>query len=141
MRPRLGTICERGIKLGIVTNGFAETHHEKIALLGLTPFFDALFIADEMGMVKPDPRVFALACETLGSTPERTAMVGDRYDRDVSGALELGLFTVLVDVHRIPLIPSAPPPDAIVPTIADVLAVLPLAPAAGRARGEQNGSR
>jgi len=132
---------ERGVKLGIVTNGFAETHHEKIALLGLTPLFDALFIADEMGMVKPDPRVFALACETLGSTPERTAMVGDRYDRDVSGALELGLFTVLVDVHRIPLIPSAPPPDAIVPTIADVFGVLPLAPVAGREVHEQNGSR
>jgi HAD superfamily hydrolase (TIGR01549 family) len=132
---------ERGVKLGIVTNGFAETHHEKIALLGLTPLFDALFIADEMGMVKPDPRVFALACRTLGSTPERTAMVGDRYDRDVSGALELGLFTVLVDVHRIPLIPSAPPPDAIVPTIADVLGVLPLAPAAGREVHEQNRSR
>ena len=132
---------ERGIKLGIVTNGFAETHHEKIALLGLTPLFDALFIADEMGMVKPDPRVFAHACATLGSTPERTAMVGDRYDRDVSGALELGLFTVLVDVHRIPLIPSAPPPDAIVPSIADVLRVLPLAATAGRPVNEQNGSR
>ncbi len=84
----------RGCKLGIVTNGFAATHHEKIARLGLTPHFDALFIADEMGMVKPDPAIFRHACEVLGSTPERTAMVGDRYDRDITGAKEAGL------VHR-----------------------------------------
>jgi putative hydrolase of the HAD superfamily len=117
----------RGCKLGIVTNGFAETHHEKIARLGLTPLFDALFIADEMGMVKPDPEVFRHACEVLGSVPERTAMVGDRYDRDIAGAKRSGLFTVLIDVHAIPIPDGAPPPDAVVATIADVLAVLPLA--------------
>jgi putative hydrolase of the HAD superfamily len=114
----------RGCKLGIVTNGFAATHHEKIARLGLTPLFDALFIADEMGMVKPDPAVFRHACEVLGSRPERTAMVGDRYDRDIVGAKSLGLFTVLIDVHAIPIPDGAPAPDAIVPTIADVLGVL-----------------
>lgn len=116
----------RGCKLGIVTNGFAETHHDKIARLGLTPLFDALFIADEMGMVKPDPAVFRHACEVLGSVPERTAMVGDRYDRDIAGAKRSGLFTVLIDVHAIPIPDGAPLPDVVVRTIADVLAVLPL---------------
>jgi putative hydrolase of the HAD superfamily len=116
----------RGCKLGIVTNGFAETHHEKIARLGLTPLFDALFIADEMGMVKPDPAVFRHACDVLGSVPERTAMVGDRYDRDITGAKHSGLFTVLIDVHAIPIPDGAPRPDAVVASIADVLAVLPL---------------
>jgi HAD superfamily hydrolase (TIGR01549 family) len=121
----------RGCKLGIVTNGFAATHHDKIARLGFTERFDALFIADEMGMVKPDPRVFAHACAVLDSEPQRTAMVGDRYDRDITGAHEAGLFTVLVDVHRIPIPAGARPPDAVVATIAEVLAVLPLATATG----------
>ncbi len=126
-RECIDALRARGCKLGIVTNGFAETHHEKIARLGLTPLFDALFIADEMRMVKPDPAVFVHACEVLGSRPERTAMVGDRYDRDIVGAGGVGLFTVLVDVHAIPIPDGAVPPDAIVPTIADVLRVLPLA--------------
>ncbi len=120
----LDTLKARGCKLGIITNGFAETHHEKIALLGLTRRMDAIFIADEVGMVKPDPRLFRLACETLGTTPERTAMVGDRYERDCAGALAVGMFAVLVDVHRIPVPAGAPQPDAIVPTIADVAAAL-----------------
>ena len=124
----------RGCKLGIVTNGFAETHHDKIARLGLTPLFDALFLADEMGMVKPDPAVFRHACDVLGSRPERTAMVGDRYDRDITGAKETGLFTVLIDVHAIPLPDGASPPDVTVASIADVLAALPLDTSASRGR-------
>ncbi len=118
------TLRAYGCKLGIVTNGFAATHHDKVARLGLTPLVDGLFIADEMGMVKPDPAVFRHACEVLGSVPGRTAMVGDRYDRDIVGAKLTGMFTILIDVHAIPLPEGAIPPDAVVQTIGDVLGVL-----------------
>ena len=117
---------ERGCKLGIVTNGFAATHHEKVDRLGLRPYVDGLFLADEMQMVKPDPEIFRYVCRTLGSVPERTAMVGDRYDRDIVGAGSVGLFTVLIDVHAIPLPDGAVPPDAVVDAIGDVFGVLPL---------------
>jgi HAD superfamily hydrolase (TIGR01509 family) len=117
---------ERGCKLGLVTNGFASTHHDKIDRLGLRDRMDAFFLADEVGMVKPDPALFAHACRVLGSEAARTAMVGDRYDRDIRGAHELGMFTVLIDVHRTPIPPGAPQPDAIVASIDDVLAVIPL---------------
>jgi putative hydrolase of the HAD superfamily len=123
----LTTLRERGCKIGIVSNGFAATHHEKIDLLGLRTLIDGLFLADEMNMVKPDPEIFRYVCRTLGSEPERTAMVGDRYDRDVIGAGQVGLFTVLIDLHAIPLPDGAVPPDAVVDTIAGVLDVLPLA--------------
>ena len=124
----LTALRARGCKLGLVTNGFAETHHDKIDRLGLRERMDGFFLADEVGMVKPDPALFLHACEALGSVPARTAMVGDRYERDVRGAHDAGLFTVLVDVHAIPIPDGAPKPDAVVPVIADVLGVLPLAP-------------
>jgi putative hydrolase of the HAD superfamily len=120
------TLRERGCKLGIVTNGFAATHHEKVDRLGLRPYVDGVFIADEMGMVKPDPDIFRHACRTLGSEPASTAMVGDRYDRDIVGAATAGLFTVLIDVHATPLPDGAVPPDAVVDSIGEVLDVLPL---------------
>ncbi|HTA40782.1 MAG TPA: HAD-IA family hydrolase, partial [Candidatus Acidoferrales bacterium] len=59
----------RGMKLGMITNGLSETHREKIALLRIGELFDAVFIADEIGMIKPDPLLFAHACTTLGSSP------------------------------------------------------------------------
>jgi putative hydrolase of the HAD superfamily len=122
----LTALRTRGCKLGLVTNGFADTHHDKIDRLGLRDRMDAFFIADEVGMVKPDPAFFRHAVRELGGTPERSAMVGDRYARDVIGAHAAGLFTVLLDVHAIPIPDGAPQPDAVIATIADVLGVLPL---------------
>jgi len=116
----LGRLRAAGKKLGLVTNGVSETHREKIALLQLGEFFDAVFLADETGMVKPDPRLFAHACEKLGSTPATTAMVGDRYDRDIAGAIEAGLFTIWMNLRDERLPQGARPPDVIVPTISEV---------------------
>lgn len=120
----LRTLRERAMKLGILTNGFSETHREKIALLQLGEFFDAIFIADELGMLKPDPLLFAHACEKLGSTPMHGAMVGDRYDRDIRGALDAGMYTVWMKVRDEDIPPGAPPPHATVTAIRDVPAAL-----------------
>ncbi len=116
----LRTLRERGLRLGILTNGFSETHREKIALLQIGEFFDAIFIADEVGMIKPDPLLFAHACTTLGSAPSRSAMVGDRYERDVRGALEAGLYAVWLNIRGETLPPGVPPPDAVCATIGEV---------------------
>ena len=116
----LKALREGGLKLGIVTNGFSETHREKIAILQIGDYFDAIFIADEVGMVKPDPLLFAHACTRLDSAPAASAMVGDRYDRDIRGALEAGLFTVWINRDDMPLPTDARPPDRTVASISEV---------------------
>ncbi|MFY9720287.1 MAG: HAD family hydrolase [Candidatus Cybelea sp.] len=120
----LRALKERGVKLGLVTNGLSETHREKIALLRISELFDAIFLADEVGMIKPDPLLFAHACRTLGGAPSRAVMVGDRYDRDIRGAQEAGLFTVWLNVRAEELPPGATPPDATCSSIADVARIL-----------------
>lgn len=120
----LRSLRERGIKLGIVTNGLSETHREKIALLQISEYFDAIFLSDEVGMVKPDPLLFAHACRTLDGAPAHAAMVGDRYDRDIRGALAAGLFTIWLNVRAEELPPGAKPPDATCSSIAEVARIL-----------------
>ena len=124
----LVSLRARGCKLGLITNGMAETHREKIVLLELEGAFDEIFIADEVGMVKPDPRLFQLAARRLGVPPERCAMVGDRYERDVRGAHDAGMFTVWMNVRHETVPANAPAPGAIVTTIGEVEAALRLAP-------------
>jgi putative hydrolase of the HAD superfamily len=123
----LHSLRERGCKLAMITNGMAETHREKIALLQLEDAFDEIFIADEVGLIKPDVRLFRLAADRLGIAPERCAMVGDRYDRDIRGAHDAGMFTVWMNVRDEAVPPGAPEPDAIVARIGDVEAALPIA--------------
>lgn len=114
----------RGVRLGLLTNGVSETHREKIALLQISELFDAIFLADEVGMVKPDPLLFAHACQKLQTPPAQSAMVGDRYERDISGALEAGLFTIWVNVRGETLPKGARPPHATVENISEVAAYL-----------------
>lgn len=120
----LRTLKERGMKLGLVTNGFAETHRDKVAVLQITEYFDAIFLPDETGMVKPDPLLFAHACAKLGVAPKHSAMVGDRFERDITGAAQAGLMTIWVNVRgeRVPA--GSPQPDAVVERIDQVAALL-----------------
>jgi HAD superfamily hydrolase (TIGR01509 family) len=121
----LRNLRARGCGLALVTNGFAETHRDKIALLELEDAFDEIFIADEVGMLKPDPRIFLLACERLGVAPEASAMVGDRYERDVRGGAAAGLYTVWLNVRGETVPAGAPQPDATVTRLEDVEGALP----------------
>ena len=75
-------------------------------------------------MVKPDPLLFAHACRTLGGAPARSAMVGDRYDRDIRGALDAGLYTIWLNVRDESLPPGATPPDATVASIVEAGRIL-----------------
>lgn len=120
----LRTLKSQGKRLGILTNGFSETHREKIAILQIGEYFDSVFIADEVGMLKPDPLMFAHACTSMGSSPSRAAMVGDRYNRDISGALEAGMFAVWLKVRDEEIPPGAPLPNATCTSLPDVLRAL-----------------
>jgi putative hydrolase of the HAD superfamily len=120
----LSSLRAEGKKLGMVTNGLSETHREKIASLRIGEYFDAIFIADEVGMIKPDPLLFAHACAVLGSAPARSAMVGDRYDRDIRGAIEAGLFTVWLRVRDERLPEGCTPPDVTCTSIGEVAEAL-----------------
>ena len=48
-------------------------------------------------MIKPDPEVFRYACKRLRTSVECAVMVGDRYERDIIGAKDAGLYTVWVN--------------------------------------------
>lgn len=99
VRELLRDLRARGSRLALLSNGFAETHREKIALLALDPFFDLSIVSDEVGMVKPEPRIFRLVSERLLVPPERTTMVGDRFEKDIAGAQGVGMRTLWVNVR------------------------------------------
>ena len=77
--------------VGIITNGFADTQHAK---LGRFPLFrevaHAVVISEEVGYLKPDPRLFAEAEERAGVPGESILYVGDSLSSDVRGALGAG---------------------------------------------------
>ena len=73
-------------KLLVVTNGNAD-----IGRIGLGHLFDASVAAHELGIGKPDRRIFEQACDLAGVLPGRVLHVGDDLELDVRGARDAGL--------------------------------------------------
>ena len=94
--PALEALRARGLRLTVVSNanGTLRAHLER---LGLARWFDCVLDSCELGVEKPDPRLFELALERSGARPESTIHVGDLYHVDVVGARAAGLRAVLLD--------------------------------------------
>jgi putative hydrolase of the HAD superfamily len=111
-------------RMAIITNGYAETHEQKIARLELERFFDCIVLAGDLEMVKPDPAIFAHAMKLLDVGPDESVMVGDRYDRDIEGAHAAGMRAVWIRCRNETLPEGARPPDATIDRIGDLAAAL-----------------
>ena len=60
--PCLTDIRAAGSRIGIITNGELAFQVEKINRVGLSPWVDDLIASGEVGIAKPDPLIFELAC-------------------------------------------------------------------------------
>jgi HAD superfamily hydrolase (TIGR01509 family) len=78
-------------RIGIVTNNRTAEQEEKLAFLGMTGLVDALITSEDVGVPKPDARIFEVAMQRLGARPEETVLVGDNWRADVQGALAVGI--------------------------------------------------
>lgn len=78
--------------LALITNGIAEVQNRRLDHSGIRPFFDSIVISGEVGVAKPDPAIFALACAHLRSTDkDGILMVGDSLSSDIRGAQAFGV--------------------------------------------------
>lgn len=84
-------------RLGIVTNGSSDHQREKIERTNLNGFFDTVIISEEVGVGKPDTRIFNLALERLTIDPETTVLVGDSLENDIQGAQNTGIRAVWIN--------------------------------------------
>lgn len=92
----LRSLHQAGIRTGILSAGLRVKQAEKLVRLGLLPWIDprAVFFSDQMGVGKPNPKIYLKACEALGVAPYRAMYVGDRPETDVHPARRVGLKTV-----------------------------------------------
>ena len=80
---------DNGIHL--ITNGFAEVQNVKIKESGIDRYIDTMTVSEEIGIKKPDPRIFKYALEKAGAKAEDSLMVGDDLQVDVLPAKTVGM--------------------------------------------------
>ncbi len=90
-RDALLKLKEYGVLLALVTNGQGDAQRDKVNRFGLSEVFDSIIIEGEIGVGKPDWRVYQLALDSLHATVERTVMVGDNWEWEVVAPSQHGL--------------------------------------------------
>lgn len=108
----------RGYRLGVVSNADGRVR-KLLDEAGLGGRFDFILDSAEVGVEKPDPRIFSFATERLALPPEACAYVGDIYEIDVAGARAAGLRAILIG--------TCPAPEP-VERVADLRSLLSLFP-------------
>lgn len=95
MLPGARELLERTVRSphgcpGIISNGFKEVQHRKIRSAGIEDYFSAVVLSDDIGVNKPDRRLFDHALEVTGTRAEDSIIVGDNPMTDILGALRAG---------------------------------------------------
>lgn len=92
--PVLRAVARHGVRIAVLSDIHFDLR-PAFAAAGLADVVDAFVLSFEHGVQKPDPRMFRLALDKLGTEPDQTLMVGDRAGPD-GGALHVGMPTLLL---------------------------------------------
>ncbi|WP_459890081.1 HAD family hydrolase [Halostagnicola bangensis] len=87
-------LAERDLHVGVISDVDDAEGKRMLERFSVRSQFDSITTSEEVGRTKPDPAMFETALEKAGVSPERSLMIGDRYEHDVKGAAEAGLHGV-----------------------------------------------
>ena len=87
----LKKLKEKGYILGAVTNGVSSLQNTKLDTAGIRKLFDVVVVSGDIGIYKPDRRIFDEAARRAGVENERVLFVGDHPINDIKGALGAGM--------------------------------------------------
>jgi len=91
LRPRHRT--------GILSNADATLRERLTNVVGIADLFDDIVCSAEVGLAKPEPGIYALACDRLGFSPGACVFVDD-HEANVAAATDAGLRAILYWVDR-----------------------------------------
>jgi putative hydrolase of the HAD superfamily len=100
--PFLEAVAAHGSKIVLITNGASDTQRDTISAIGLDDAFDAAVVSAEVGVKKPDPRIFEAALAEIGASSVDAWHIGDSLESDVAGAIAAGLQPVWLNRLGVP---------------------------------------
>ena len=82
------------VGLLVITNGLTEVQRPRLADSAIGAYMDGVVISDEVGVFKPDPRIFDIAFERMNHPArEEVLLVGDSLTSDMPGGIAYGIDT------------------------------------------------
>ena len=98
----------------LITNGEQDKQWGKIRLMDVDSRLDHILVSEDLGVWKPDPRIFERALELTGAQPSESVMIGDSLHTDIAGAASIGIGTIWINRYGHTLDEAIHEPDEIV---------------------------
>jgi len=94
--PCMENLKKRNLKIGLISNAEKDMS-ELFNKTGLNKYLETVVISQEVGVTKPNPLIFQAALKKSGLTAKEVLYIGDQYQVDYMGAMNVGLNPVLLD--------------------------------------------
>jgi putative hydrolase of the HAD superfamily len=110
--------------LAVVTDAQRAYARAELHKVGLLDYFDPIVVSGDHGYRKPDRRLFQLALDGMGVAAEHALYVGNDMHRDIFGAQEAGMTTVMVESDQGADVHLDCVPDYTITDLRDLLTIL-----------------
>jgi putative hydrolase of the HAD superfamily len=85
------------IPMALVTDAQSAYARAELHQAGILDYFDPIIVSGDYGYRKPDPRLFGHVIDALGAPAEKILYVGNDMHRDIYGARQAGMQTLMFD--------------------------------------------
>ncbi len=96
VKPCLNKLREKGLKSAIISDGLPIKQYEKILRLDIDDLIDLTIISDEIGIRKPNPKLFEFCLKKFNIEGVETIYIGDRLDKDIIPAKLCNINSILI---------------------------------------------
>jgi len=86
--------------LHIITNGFSKIQQIKMENSKINHYFKTITNAESVGVKKPNPKIFNHALRVANVNPNQSIMIGDSYEADILGAMNMGMKAIFFGVYK-----------------------------------------
>ena len=98
----LDSLIDRGYELYAATNGITTIQTGRLAQSGLAPYFNQVFISEQLQTQKPDALFYEkIGQQIAGFDKEMTLMIGDSLTADIQGGNNAGIDTIWYNPQRL----------------------------------------
>ncbi len=92
----LKAMKEGGFLTALVSNASSNAIYI-LDHLGLSPLFDTMVISCDVGVAKPDEKIYRIALERLGVSPGESLFIGDGASNELDGAQKAGIHAAKIN--------------------------------------------
>jgi FMN phosphatase YigB (HAD superfamily) len=118
-RYKLAVICD--------TEESGDVVRKVMEKAKILEYFDLVVVSSEVGVTKPNEKIFRVALNNLNLQPDEVVMVGNRISRDIIGGNQLGMKTILIkwnDRYKEEITNELEKPDFTIKALAELIPIL-----------------